>query len=310
MVNESILTIIGPTASGKTKLSIEIAKLLNGEVIGLDSRQIYKDMSIGTAQPTIDEMEGIPHHLYGFHDPGESISAGKIVKLIKDKITMIKNSGNTPIISGGAGLYYRALKNGIFKGSLSNESTRLQLEDKYDKDPEALFHQLKLIDPDYAKIVHINNKKRMVRALEIYELTNKSPTEHFLTQKKELSDTMNLFTIFLSWEKDKLIDRISKRTDEMLSMGWIDEVQNLIDKKNKLNKSLHPLDSIGYQQIEAYLDNKLTYKEMRDEIIIRTRQFARRQIQWFNKENIDLKIEMGKIKYNSLSKIICDLIIR
>jgi len=93
-------------------------------------------------------------------------------------------------------------------------------------------------------------------------------------------------------------------------MGWIDEVQNLIDKKNKLNKSFHPLDSIGYQQIEAYLDNKLTYKEMRDEIIIRTRQFARRQIQWFNKENIDLKIEMGKIKYNSLSKIICDLIIR
>ena len=310
MVNESILTIIGPTASGKTKLSIEIAKLLNGEVIGLDSRQIYKDMSIGTAQPTIDEMEGIPHHLYGFHDPGESISAGKFVALIKDKITMIKNSGNTPIISGGAGLYYRALKNGIFKGSLSNESTRLQLEDKYDKDPEALFHQLKLIDPDYAKIVHINNKKRMVRALEIYELTNKSPTEHFLNQKKELSDTMNLFTIFLSWEKDKLIDRISKRTDKMLSMGWIDEVQNLIDKKNKLNKSLHPLDSIGYQQIKAYLDNKLTYKEMRDEIIIKTRQFARRQIQWFNKENIDLKIEMGKIKYNSLSKIICDLIIR
>ena len=310
MNNKPILTIIGPTASGKTKLSIELAKLLNGEIIGLDSRQIYKDMPIGTAQPTIDEMEGISHHLYGFHDPDKSISAGKIVKLIKDTIKIIKSDSKTPIISGGAGLYYRSLKNGIFKGSISDELTRMQLEKNYDKDPQAFLNRLTHIDPNYAKIVHLNNKKRMVRAMEIYELTGKSPSEHFLRQKKELSDNMSLFTIFLDWKKDVLINRIAKRTDQMLSSGWIDEVQNLIDKQRLLQKSLPPLDSIGYQQIQAYLKNELTYEEMKEEVIIRTRQFARRQIQWFNKENIDLTIEMDKINYSSLLKIICDLVIR
>ena len=310
MNKKPILTIIGPTASGKTKLSIELAKLLNGEIIGLDSRQIYKEMPIGTAQPTIDEMEGISHHLYGFHDLDKSISAGKIVKLIKDIIKIIKSDGKTPIISGGAGLYYRALKNGIFKGSISDESTRMQLEENYDKDPQAFLNRLTLIDPNYARIVHLNNKKRMVRAMEIYELTGKSPSEHFLRQKKELSDNMSLFTIFLDWNKDVLINRIAKRTDQMLSSGWIDEVQNLMDKQRLLQKSLPPLDSIGYQQIQAYLKNELTYGEMKEEIIIRTRQFARRQIQWFKKENIDLTIEMDKINYSSLSKIICDLVIR
>ena len=146
---------------------IELAKVLNGEIVGLDSRQIYKGMSIGTAQPTEAEMAGVPHYLISIRRPSESISAGEYVQLVEEKIMQIKNKGKRPIICGGSGLYFRALNEGIFKGSTTDTVIRKKLEKEYSANPIELLERLKIVDPDYAEIVHLNNKKRLIRALEI-----------------------------------------------------------------------------------------------------------------------------------------------
>lgn len=305
---KKILTIIGSTASGKTSLSVELAKKLDGEIIGLDSRQIYEGMSIGTAQPTQDEMEGIQHHLIGFQDPAIPISAGIYTSKVKEKVTEIQKNGKTPIICGGAGLYFRALKTGIFQGSVSDLPIRNRLDQAYEDDPVALLERLKFIDPEYAEIVHINNKKRLMRALEIYEITGRSPSEHFKAQKEKPTDSLNLYTILLNWNRQKIINRIERRTDEMLENGWIEEVESLLIQQEKSKLTYPGLNSIGYRQIQAYLKNEMTLDEMKEDIVIRTRQFARRQVQWFKKENIDLIIEMDNLDTEKIPQIIFDLI--
>ncbi len=305
---KKILTIIGPTASGKTSLSVELAKKLDGEIIGLDSRQIYEGMSIGTAQPTQDEMEGIQHHLMGFQDLAIPISAGIYTSKVKEKVTEIQKNGKTPIICGGAGLYFRALKTGIFQGSVSDLPIRNRLDQAYEDDPVALLERLKFIDPEYAEIVHINNKKRLMRALEIYEITGRPPSEHFKAQKEKPTDSLNLYTILLNWNRQKIINRIERRTDEMLENGWIEEVESLLIQQEKSKLTYPGLNSIGYRQIQAYLKNEMTLDEMKEDIVIRTRQFARRQVQWFKKENIDLIVEMDNLDTEKIPQIIFDLI--
>ena len=208
---KKIFTIIGPTAVGKTNISIKIAKLIKGQVVGLDSRQIYKGMSIGTAQPNKIEMQSIVHHLVGERDPWKSISAGEYSKMVINSVNSIMNAGENPIICGGAGLYYRAINKGIFHKSSSNEHIRKDLELKYDKNPTKLHNELKKIDPDYSRIVHLNNKKRLVRALEIYQITGKTPSKNFKNQYKEKTNKLDLFTVFLTIEKEPHIDNIKKR---------------------------------------------------------------------------------------------------
>ena len=305
---EKILTIIGPTASGKSSLSVELAKCLNGEIIGLDSRQIYEGMPIGTAQPTDIEMDGIPHHLFGFRNPAKPISSGEYAKMVKEKVVEIHGFGKIPIICGGAGLYYRALKTGIFEGSVSDLPTRDRLDQAYEDDPAALLERLRSIDPEYAEIVHINNKKRLMRALEIFEATGKTPSEHFKNQEENPAETLNLFTILLNWDRKIIIERIEQRTDEMLENGWIEEVQELLIKQSESKKVYPALNSIGYRQIQTYLKDEMPYDEMREDIVIRTRQFARRQVQWFKKEKIDLIVEMDHLNQETTPDVIFDLI--
>ena len=304
---KKILTIIGPTASGKTSLSIEIARLINGEIIGLDSRQIYKNMEIGTAQPSKNELAIIPHHLIGFRKPSQSIAAGAYAELVIERIKEIRKRNKVPIICGGAGLYFRALNFGLFKGSSSDIKIRKKLEKAYEKEPTSLYQKLKKIDSKYAEIVHINNKKRMVRALEIFEITGKTPSENFAIQKKNQSNSLNLFTIFLSWNRKNLIDRISNRTKKMLKNKWIEEVENLIKKQNYDKKKYPALNSIGYSQIKNYLSGNLNYEELEEKIIIKTRQFSRKQTQWFRKESIDLIIEMDNMEEKKSSLIISQI---
>ena len=287
-----ILTIVGPTASGKTAISVELAKELDGEVVGLDSRQIYSGMPIGTAQPTVAEKGGIPHHLFGIKPPNETVAAGAYASMVMDAVKNIDARGKTPIICGGAGLYYRALANGIFVGSKTDQAIRDLLEKEYDDvGSEIMMERLKAVDPGYATLVHPNNKKRLIRALEIVETTGKIPSHHFEEQKLSEPPKLDLFTVFLDWDRTLLRDRIAKRTKEMLEAGWIDEVKKLLHQYP--NEHLHPLDSIGYRQIIAHLNGKLSESELEEEIFIKTRQFAKRQIQWFRKETVDLMVEMN-----------------
>ena len=299
-----IITIIGPTASGKTSLAVRLSKKLNAQVIGLDSRQIYKGMSIGTAQPTIEEMDGVKHHLIGFQEPSEPISAGEYSKLLIDRVKAIRSDSKVPIICGGAGLYYRAISKGIFKGSTSDLSVRHRLEESYDNDPIKLLEKLHSIDPEYAELVHLNNKKRLVRALEIFEVTGKTPSENFIDQRSNPTAELDLYTIQIKWTRNILNERIMRRTDAMLDQGWIREVELLLSKQ-KNDKVLYPaINSIGYDQIQSYLNNKITHEEMREEIIVKTRQFAKKQAQWFEKEPIDLTLEMDNLDSQNISQIL------
>ena len=302
---KKILTIIGPTASGKTSLAVDLSKKLNSEIIGLDSRQIYRGMSIGTAQPTIKELGGAKHHLIGFQDPSEPISAGQYAKLVTEKVKNIQVGGKNPIICGGAGLYYRAISRGIFKGSVSDPINRNRLEKLYDNNPSDLLAHLTTIDPEYAELVHINNKKRLVRALEIFEATGKAPSEHFHDQRFNPTTELDLFTVKIKWKRNILNERIQNRADEMLDQGWIAEVETLLKQQDREKKLFTALNSIGYSQIQSFLSNKMSFEEMRDDIIIKTRQFARRQVKWFAKEPIDLTLEMDKLEKKEIVEILC-----
>jgi len=286
------LAIIGPTASGKSEVAVALAKKINGEVVGMDSRQIYEGMAIGTDQPTLDEQGGVPHHMIGIKPLNEEIAADAYAKLVLNLVTDIQSRGKIPVICGGAGLYYRAITKGIFEESVSDLNARQQLEDEYDNNGSInLMDRLMELDPEYAEIVHPNNKKRLIRALEIYASTGKPPTEHYQNQSKDSQPQLDLFTIYIDWELDELGDRIAKRTTKMLKAGWVNEVRTLM--KQYPDEVLHPLDSIGYSQIITYLNDEISEEELETEITLRTRQFAVRQIKWFRKETIDLTIKMS-----------------
>ncbi len=298
-----ILTIIGPTASGKTELSVKLAKKFNGEIIGLDSRQIYQEMTIGTAQPTITEQDGINHHLINILPIKETVSAGSYATLVKTSISKILLRSKIPIICGGSGLYYRALVNGIFSGSRTDNKTRKKLENEYEKyGPKKMLSKLNKFDPDYAKSIHPNNKKRLVRALEILEFTGKSPTKNFELQKEAKHPELDLFTIYLKWDRSILKKRIALRTKKMINNGWIDEVKNIVNKYP--NNNLQPLDSIGYREIIYYLNGELNLENLEKTITIKTRQFAKRQIHWFKNEKIDLIINMDSFDNNNFEDLV------
>ena len=301
---EKILTIVGPTASGKTSLAIALAKKINGEVISLDSRQIYEGMVIGTAQPTKKERLGVKHHLVGCFAPSKFISSGKYFSLVKEKISEIKKQNKKPIICGGSGLYYRTIQKGIFKGSKSHFKIRERLEFEYSKNPQILYKRLKSIDEKYSKIVHINNKQRLIRALEIFESTGKSPSDHFQIQNLNPTRTIKLYTIFLKWERITINRRIKERMKDMFKQGWIKEVGDLLQSQEIHNKNYPSLNSIGYKHIKAYLDGKITKESMFELINIRTRQMARRQEKWFKKEPIDLYVQMDHLQNKKISEIL------
>jgi len=304
---KKIFTIIGPTAIGKTNISIKIAKLIKGQVVGLDSRQVYKGMSIGTAQPNKIEMQSIVHHLIGIRDPWKSISAGEYSEMVINSVNSIMNAGENPIICGGAGLYYRAINGGIFKKSSSNEDIRKDLELRYDKNPTKLHDELKKIDPDYHKIVHLNNKKRLVRALEIHRITGKAPSENFKNQYTEKTNKLNLFTVFLTIEKEPHLGNIKERTIKMLDNGWIDEVKSLITLKKEMEIDFPALDSIGYKQIVEYLNGSINKDVLIETIVNKTWQYAKKQYKWFKKENIDLIVDITNLDPSKVSECIYDI---
>ena len=287
-----VLAIVGPTAIGKTTVSIDVANKVNGEIIGLDSRQIYRGMAVGTAQPTTEELAAAPHHLIGVKDPDLPISAGKYAKLVLNLVKDISERGKEPIICGGAGLYYRAITKGIFSESETDLDVREKLIQEYEEiGPDGLLNRLQELDPEYAVKVHPNNKKRLIRALEIYTVTGKPPSEHFNRQEKFGTPILNLFTVLLTIDRKELGKRIAKRTGKMLNSGWIEETKML--RKGIDPIAMHPIDSIGYRQIAAFLEGKLNKEELEEKIILRTCQYARRQLQWFRQENIDLTIDIG-----------------
>jgi tRNA dimethylallyltransferase len=289
-----VLCIVGPTAVGKTAMAIELASRLDGEIIGLDSRQIYKGLEIGTAQPTSVELKKVRHHLVGTRDLNNPISAGEYARIVWKAVSEINEREFQPIICGGAGLYFRAVREGIFDGSVSNLDIRKRLNKEYEElGSEYLLNKLRDIDPKYAEIVHPNNKKRLVRSLEIYETTGQPPTEHYSTQQQNNPESLKrLFAVYLSMEMKALSTRIENRTEIMLETGIIQETERLLRKYDP--EAVHAINSIGYRQVSDYLKGKISKSKMVSEINIKTRQYAKRQKAWFKHENLDLIININE----------------
>lgn len=281
MQKEKVIVICGPTASGKTALSIELAKKINGEIISSDSMQIYKDMTIGTAKPTVEEMQGIKHYLIDFVSPDERYSVADYKKDAKKAIKEIIGKGKTPIIVGGTGLYVDSLIYEIEYPNIEfDEQYRESLEKQVEKKGlEELYEKAKEIDPQAIEKISKNDKKRILRILEIYHATGKNKTEQEKeSRKKEVEYDYKVYA--LNWDREKLYERIDKRVDIMIEQGLIEEVKEVYNKYEKFPTAMQGL---GYKEVVQYLENELTKEEMIEKIKQETRRYAKRQLTWFRK---------------------------
>lgn len=276
-----VVVIVGPTASGKTAVSIELAKRLNGEIISADSMQIYKEMNIGSAKPTEDEKQGIYHHMIDVVEPTENFNVAKYKEMAEECIKKILNKGKLPIIVGGTGLYVSTLTNGIeFSEIERDEEYRKELENIAEKEngAEVLFEKLKEVDPEAANVIDKNNVRRVIRALEIYKETGKTKTQVDRESIKELKYDYRIFGML--WDRQELYDRIDKRVDIMIEMGLVGEVKELYEK----GISSTAIQGLGYKEIIEYLDEKVTLEEAIEKIKQETRRYAKRQMTWFKRD--------------------------
>jgi len=295
-----VVAIVGPTASGKTALSIKMAKAFDGEIINGDSMQIYKGLDIGTAKITEDEMEGIPHHLLSFKEPTESFSVAEYQTLVREKIAEIQSRGKLPIIVGGTGLYVQAV---LYDFQFTKEEVDEEARKKYYDElaaigPDAMHAKLMSLDPETAKTIHPNNTRRVIRALEMVELhgVSKASEEH---NRGNIALYHHLI-IGLDMDREKLYERINLRVDLMMEKGLLEEVKGLYEHGIR---DVQSVQAIGYKELYAYLDGRLTLSDAIEQLKQNSRRYAKRQLTYFrNKMDVEwIGNEWDKIeKYSKL----------
>ena len=277
-----LLCLLGPTAVGKTEIAIQLAQHLNGEIVSVDSRQIYKQMDIGTAKPTLEEQEAARHHLIDCVDIAQSFSVADFQSLADIAITDIQNRGKQVLLVGGAGLYFRAIVDGLFEGPGADASLRERLEaEAAQHGVEVLHDRLRTCDPEAADRIHPNNLVRVIRALEVYELTG-TPMSELQQQWHPENQRYSFIAFGLTMQRELLYCRIEQRVDIMLTHGLIAEVESLLAAG--YSRDSYALQSFGYKELIAYLDGKCTYDEAVDHLKQNTRRFAKRQLTWFRKD--------------------------
>ncbi len=279
-----IIVIVGPTASGKTNLSIELAKRMNGEIISADSMQIYKYMDIGTAKPTEEEMQGIKHYLVDEVLPSEDFNVVRFKELAEKYIENILEKGKQPIVVGGTGLYISSLINNInFSESESDWELRETLKKEAEElGPEHLHKKLQEVDPESALNIHPNNIKRVIRALEVYYQTQK-PISYHNEISRLIAPKYEFILVGLTTDRQALYERINRRVDIMVENGLVDEVKKLVDLGYA--DSIISMQGIGYKEILEFLTNNSTLEQAIENIKQGTRRYAKRQITWFKRIN-------------------------
>lgn len=278
-----VLCVVGPTASGKTKMAVALARRFGGEVVSVDSMQIYRGMTIGTAAPTAEEMEGVPHHMIAVADPAEQWSAARFCQAADACIQDILSRGKLPVLAGGTGLYLDALIRGddFAPGSQGGE-VRLRLQRELrEQGPEALLERLRTVDPETAGRLHLRDEKRILRALEIYEQTGE-PMSLRDRRGRQRPDRYEAVYIGLSFrDREDLRRRIDRRVDDMVRQGLLQEVQDLLD--SGLPRDATALQAIGYKQFLAVADGAATTDQAVEEVKLRSRQYAKRQLTWLRR---------------------------
>lgn len=314
MKKQPLIVIVGPTASGKTALSIELAKEFNGEIISADSMQIYKGMSVATAKPTTEEMQGIKHYLIDFLEPETDFSVADYVKLAREAIDEIAKKGKIPIIVGGTGLYISSLIDNVkFDDTCSNTEIRDELYAiAKEKGNNYLWNELLKIDPETAGKVHENNLSRVVRAIEVFRETGIPISQHKINSRAEESPYEPVMIGITFKNRNKLYERIEKRVDLMAENGMLEEAREIYSN----HKLATAHQAIGYKELIPYFENKATLEECLDKIKLETRHYAKRQLTWFRRDErinwyeidefVNSEKFLEKVKnYVAKTKIIC-----
>lgn len=273
-MNNRVIAVVGATASGKTSYAIELAKKINGEIISADSRLVYKGMDIGTAKPTIDEMQEIPHYMIDVVEPEYNYSVGLYVKEAKKHITDIISRGKVPIVVGGTGLYFRVLLENYDLPDVKPDYELRKELSSYSY--EELLEMLTKLDEKAANSVEKNDKKKLIRYIEIIKLTGKPLDLVRGVKEKEF----NVEWVGLNFPREILYDRINKRVDLMIEQGLIGETKKLLQKHGRISNIT---DTIGYREVLSYLDGELSLDEAKDKLKQNTRNYAKRQLTWFRK---------------------------
>lgn len=284
MDRKPLIILAGPTAVGKTSLSIRLAKETGGEIISADSMQVYRHMDIGSAKITKEEMEGVPHYLVDVLEPEEEFNVVRFQQMAKEAAERIWEKGKIPLVVGGTGFYIQALLYDIdFTENDGDESYRRQLEQKASDEEGAseLYEMLKTVDPKAAQEIHPRNIKRIIRALEFYHQTGKKISEHNETQRQR-ETPYNYAYFVLTDERSRLYERIDRRVDLMMEQGLLDEVRYL--KERGVRKDSTAMQGLGYKELYAYLEGEYPLDEAVRIIKRDTRHFAKRQLTWFKRE--------------------------
>ena len=296
MSKRSLIILTGPTAVGKTKLSIETARMLNAEIISADSMQVYKYMDIGTAKITKEEMEDITHYMVDELEPDEEFNVVVFKKMALKYMDEIYKKGKIPLIVGGTGFYIQALLYDIDFAENDDDGGKIRAELEYlaiSKGADYLYQELAKVDEESAKEIHPNNIKKVIRALEYFKLTGQKISEHNKEQRKKESP-YNFLYLVLNDNRQLLYDRIEKRIDIMIENGLVEEVKSLKDKG--YTKDLVSMQGLGYKEILDYLDGSCTLDEAIYILKRDTRHFAKRQLTWFRREKVTTWIDKSQFK--------------
>ena len=301
-----LVILTGPTAVGKTALSIKLASEIGGEIISADSMQVYRQMDIGSAKIKPEEMGGIPHHLIDILEPEEEFNVCLFEKLALEAMEQIYERGHIPVVVGGTGFYIQAL---LYQIDFTEEETDTAYRDKLwqlgeEKGNHYLHELLRKVDPESAEEIHENNRKRVIRALEFYENCGKPISTHNKEQRQKTSAYNSCYFV-LTDDRKKLYERIESRVDQMLSKGLVDEVRTL--KERGCNASMVSMQGLGYKEILEYLDGRCSLLEAVEKIKKETRHFAKRQLTWFRREKDVIWIDKQAFVYDEDAVLSCIL---
>ena len=299
-----VLILVGPTAVGKTDVSIHIARKLGGDIVSADSRQVYKYMDIGTAKPTHEQLDSVQHHFINVREPDQFYSAGEYGREARNCVYGLLRNGIVPVVVGGSGFYIQALVDGLFAPGVSDLTVKEKWHKKVETDGvESVFAALEKVDPVSAKRLHPNDIQRVVRALEVYDLTGE-PISKYQKGQEDAADFQPVF-VGLTRERSELYSRIEYRVDEMFKDGLLEEVESL--KKQGFDGSLNALKTVGYKEVFAYLNNELVFTEMVDTIKKNTRRYAKRQLTWFRKDSRIQWLDIDRLSETQIVETVLEI---
>ncbi|MBO4838575.1 MAG: tRNA (adenosine(37)-N6)-dimethylallyltransferase MiaA [Lachnospiraceae bacterium] len=288
----AVIVLTGPTAVGKTALSLRLAETLDGEIVGADSMQVYRGMDVGTAKATPEERARVPHHLIDVADPSQDFSVAEYVPLAEAALRDILSRGRLPLICGGTGFYIQALLKGLDFSEERESSLRERLRERMEQEgPEALHRELAAVDPAAAAAIHPNNRKRVIRALEYYQETGRRISDLNQAQQTQESPYRVLYLV-LDLPREQLYRRIDQRVDQMLAQGLEEEVRSLLAQGVPAGSTA--MQALGYKEMREYLEGRCTREEAADRIKLGSRHYAKRQLTWFRREKEAVWIDKSR----------------